>query len=97
MQILERYRGTVDRVTGDLADLTLENERGELSDAKLGVTQMAAFGLSLTEDFECIVTQQGAEVRVKFAPIPRRPLSPEVSARLRAEIDTAYQDFDDDF
>jgi len=96
-QTLERYRGTVDRVAGDMVDLTLEDQHGELSAAKMSVAQMAEFGLALTEDFECTVTKQGSEVKVKFTPIPRQRLSLEASARLRAEIDAAYQDFDDDF
>ena len=96
VQTLERYRETVDRIAGDMVDLTLEDWHGELSAAKLSVAQMVEFGLSLTEDFDCTVTQQGPEVRVEFTPIPRRPLSPEASAKLRAEIDAAYQDFADD-
>ena len=97
VQTLARYRGTVDRIAGDMVDLTLEDQRGELSAAKLSVAQMTEFGLSLTEDFDCTVTQQGPEVKVKFTPIPRRPLSPEASAKLQAGINAAYQDFDDDF
>lgn len=97
IRVLERYHGNVERVANGVASLTLEDDRGRLSEAELTLDQMTQFGLSLTEDFECRVTEQGNEVRVTFTPLPRVRFSHQEETRLRDETAAALSGLDDDF
>ena len=84
---LERFDGLVDRVDGDTAFITLSSPRGERFSGPYPAHELAAKGIHEGDRFSLATIDEGDAVRFDIRPVPRRTLSPEELAAIRAEID----------
>lgn len=95
-QILELFRGKVERVDGDVAHVTLVDSKGQEAYADWDVAKVQSHGISLREGtrFTGTIKRRNNETVVTFEPIPRRRLSDEEWQRLRQETIEALGDYD---
>lgn len=75
VQTIRILRGKVERVDGDLAYVTLNDERGRETFADCSAAELEGRGISEGQFFECRIEDRSAETVVTIDPIPERRLS----------------------
>lgn len=99
VQTIRILRGKVERVDGDLAYVTLTDERGRETFADCSAAELEGRGISEGKFFECRIEDRSAETVVTIGPIPERRLSrrewKDLSDRVRESL-SGY-DLNDDY
>ena len=99
VQTIRIFRGKVERVDGDVAYVTLTDERGRETFADCSAAELEGRGISEGKFFECRIEDRSAETVVTIDPIPERRLSrrewKDLSDRVRESL-SGY-DLNDDY
>lgn len=77
MQVLETFKGFVERIDGDLAYITLTAQSGEVFWCEYSAKELAKVGIRERRSFICQIIKVDDKVDVDLQAIPDRIISPE--------------------
>jgi len=93
-QVLESFRGKVERVDGNAAHMTLVDSKGQEAFASYDAKKLELQGILESTRFTCTIKERNGKPVVMFEPIPRQPMSDEDWRRLCQEIQEKLGDDD---
>jgi hypothetical protein len=85
-EVLEEFQGFVDKISGDVAYVTLRTIAGEILWSEFPVSELAARGIRERRRFKCWTVRLNSEVRLKLEAIPDAPFSAEDEHRLEERL-----------
>jgi hypothetical protein len=93
-RIITSFQGTVDRIEGDLAYVTLTDPQVGQCFGTLEVDLLAECGIGEHDDFTGTLEKRKGQIVLSYAPLPRRTLTEEEWQSIRKKADELR---DDDF
>lgn len=82
---LERFQGFVERVEGNIAYISLTNEKGEHLRGPYPANELACAGIHERDRFVLSTIELGQVVRIEVTPLPRVNLTPEQQREIEEE------------
>jgi len=98
-KLLERLEGFVEKIEGDVAYVTLQNDRGEKLCGPYPAQELAEKGLQERDRFTLQTVDLGDCVRIDITPLPRITITPERSREIREKIEQVLDGYtpEDDY
>jgi hypothetical protein len=87
--VIERFKGQLDRIEGDLAHVTLTDSFGEEFVADCVARRLTRLNIKEGDSFFCTILKTAGRVQVSYEPAPRKEVSKERQAAIRREVEDA--------
>jgi len=92
--LIERYYGTVDRIDGSTAYVTMRSNNGEILYGKYDASELGRKGIGSGQQFECVVKERGNSVRFEILRGAQRDVAPDEWQQISDDVDRLLGDYD---